>query len=172
MELVSGRSLSDVLKDRQSLPASLVVDYAVQICDGVGAAHRAGIVHRDIKPSNIMVTSDGIVKILDFGLAKLGARETAPAGGPASLADPLSAVGAVIGTVPYMSPEQATGDVVGPQSDVFSLGIVFYEMLSGCRPFGGSSPGEILRSAWDRAFWPCPVGTETLCERSVACHIR
>jgi serine/threonine-protein kinase len=149
MEFVNGRALSDVLTDRQRLPAKFVVDYAVQICDGVGAAHRAGIVHRDIKPSNIMVAKDGVVKILDFGLAKLSAlsvRETAAAEGGESSADPLSAVGAVIGTVPYMSPEQATGDVVGPQSDVFSLGIVFYEMLSGCRPFRGSSRGEISRS--------------------------
>lgn len=146
MELVGGRALSEVLREHKRLPPSLTADYAVQLCNGLGAAHRAGIVHRDIKPSNVMLTQDGIIKILDFGLAKSSARESEAGARPDSFGEPLSMAGTVRGTVPYMSPEQAAGDAVGPRSDVFSVGVVLYEMLSGQRPFQGSSNTEIIQA--------------------------
>ena len=142
MELIRGRSLSDILKARRQLPPSVVVDYAMQFCEGLGAAHRAGIVHRDVKPSNVMVTHEGLVKILDFGLAKLWAPEPESAEPQAG----LSVIGSVVGTPAYMSPEQAVGGTLGPRSDVFSVGTVLYEMLSGHRPFKGSSHSEIMRA--------------------------
>src|SRR5581483_9650699 len=100
MELIRGRSLSAILRDEHRLSASVVTEHAIQICSGVGAAHRAGIVHRDIKPSNIMVAQDGAIKVLDFGLAKSASLETPQV---TFLDAPLSVEGAVMGTVPYMS---------------------------------------------------------------------
>ena len=146
MELIRGRSLSALLRERKWLPPDLALDYAIQLCAGLGEAHRAGIVHRDIKPSNLMLTQDGVLKILDFGLAKASVAKSRAAVPGGSLAEPLTVAGAVLGTVPYMSPEQASGGEVGPGSDVFSIGIVLYEMLSGQRPFRGSSDAEVRRS--------------------------
>lgn len=144
MELVRGQSLAALLQKVGRLPPGLATDYATQLCEGLGAAHRAGIIHRDIKPSNLILTGEGVIKILDFGLAKSRGSEPAEAvhGSP----EPLSAAGEVRGTVPYMSPEQAAGDPVGPPSDVFAVGVVLYEMLSGRRPFDGSTNTEIMRA--------------------------
>jgi tetratricopeptide (TPR) repeat protein/tRNA A-37 threonylcarbamoyl transferase component Bud32 len=146
MELVQGHPLSDALRGHRSLSPRIAIEYAIQLCEGLGAAHRAGIVHRDIKPSNIMVTPDGFIKILDFGLAKLGVPESDAAVRAGGFVESLTATGEVVGTVPYMSPEQVGGDAVGMRSDVFSAGTVLYEMLSGQRPFKGASNAEILRA--------------------------
>ncbi len=132
MELVPGRTLRDILNDGP-LPITKALDIALQVAEGVGVAHTAGIVHRDLKPGNVMVTERGRVKVLDFGLAKLV--------GLGSLADqattlaPATVAGMLMGTVDYMSPEQARGDLIDARSDVFSLGAMLYEMLTGTRPF-------------------------------------
>ena len=148
MELVRGHSISDLLRECGRFSPAIATNYAAQLFAGLGAAHRAGIVHRDIKPANIMVTDDGLVKILDFGVAKLLAPAAEGAEEPSGeiAASPITMVGTTVGTIPYMSPEQASGDLIGPRSDVFSAGVVLYEMLSGRRPFQGASNAEILRA--------------------------
>jgi serine/threonine-protein kinase len=141
MEYVSGKTLVDLIpKGGLRMPQAL--KYAVQMTDALSIAHAAGIIHRDLKPANVMVTDSGLVKILDFGLAKLTDR------GPMSqvgdntqtIADaPLTVEGSIIGTVSYMSPEQAQGKKVDTRSDIFSFGVVLYEMVSGVRAFGGDN---------------------------------
>jgi hypothetical protein len=141
MEFVSGKTLVDLIP-KGGLRPPQALKYGVQMADALSVAHAAGIVHRDLKPGNIMVTDSGLVKVLDFGLAKLTDR------GPASnmgdntqtIADaPLTVEGSIIGTVSYMSPEQAQGKKVDTRSDIFSFGVVFYEMLTGTRAFNGDS---------------------------------
>jgi serine/threonine protein kinase len=131
MEYVPGKSL-DQLIPAQGLPARIVVNYGEQIAAALAAAHAAGIVHRDIKPANVMVTDAGEVKVLDFGLAKLEERAPDPEGDTRTL---LTEAGVVMGTLPYMSPEQARGEAVDARTDLFSLGAVLYEMAAGKRPF-------------------------------------
>jgi serine/threonine protein kinase len=132
MELVPGRTLREILNDGP-IPLAKALDVALQVAEGVGVAHTAGIVHRDLKPGNVMVSERGRVKVLDFGLAKLV--------GGGSLADqpttlaPATLAGMLLGTVDYMSPEQARGDPIDARSDVFSLGAMLYEMIAGTRPF-------------------------------------
>jgi Tol biopolymer transport system component len=148
MEYVPGKTLDTVIP-RQGMRLSEVLRIAIPIADAVARAHAAGIVHRDLKPANVMVGSDGTVKVLDFGLAKLVAQEEA--GGPehetrteGSDAGRLSRPGMVAGTVGYMSPEQAAGKKVDGRSDIFSFGAVLYEMLTGRRAFAGDSTAETL----------------------------
>ena len=145
MEYVQGRTLSAMLDSRQ-LPIAIVQQYALQIASAVGRAHRANIVHRDLKPGNIMVTDDGLVKVLDFGLAKFfrsagGPSTDTMAEGPPS----LTSEGVTVGTIGYMSPEQAVGDAVDARSDVFSFGIIVYEMLAGKLPFPASTRSAMLK---------------------------
>ncbi len=147
MEFVEGQSL-DQLIGRRGLKLGEALGYAVQIADGLAKAHGAGIVHRDLKPTNVMVTPEGLVKILDFGLAKLTEHSPASAAGPTMTLDaegrPLTEEGYIVGTAAYMSPEQAEGQKVDARSDIFSFGSVLYEMLTGRRAFGRDSQMKTL----------------------------
>jgi serine/threonine protein kinase len=137
MEYVAGKTLSEIISAK-GLETQQVVHYARQIVASLAKAHASGVVHRDLKPANIMVTTDGTIKVLDFGLAKL--HEPNAADEDALTAAAETAPGAILGTAAYMSPEQATGGAVDARSDIFSLGLVLYEMLSGRRAFGGETP--------------------------------
>jgi Tol biopolymer transport system component/predicted Ser/Thr protein kinase len=138
MEYVEGKTL-DRLIARHGLRVNEALKYAVQMATALAKAHSAGIVHRDLKPTNMMVTDDGLVKVLDFGLAKL--TEAAPTGDAetAVTREPTTEEGTIVGTVGYMSPEQAEGKAVDARSDIFSFGSVLYEMLTGQRAFQGET---------------------------------
>ena len=140
MEYVAGETL-DQLIGKKGLRIRDVLKYAIQIADALAAAHAAGIVHRDLKPSNVIVTPQGVVKILDFGLAKLTEAGEADAYAETMHGEgsPLTEEGTILGTVAYMSPEQADGKKVDSRSDVFSFGSVVYEMATGQRAFSGGS---------------------------------
>ena len=127
MELVPGEALSTILEREKELPADKVLDIVAQTAAALHAAHAAGLVHRDIKPGNLLITPDGRVKITDFGIARIADQV------------PLTATGQVMGTVQYLSPEQASGRSASPTTDIYSLGIVAYESLAGRRPFTGES---------------------------------
>ena len=149
MEHVEGETVAASVAGRPLLPAA-VVDIAVQAADALDVAHAKGITHRDIKPANLMVTSRGHLKVLDFGVAKMKLRDESTRSSEWIL-EPGTAIGRVIGSGPYMRPEQITGGDVDPRSDVFSLGVVIYQMATGHTPFSGSTREElmeaILRSA-------------------------
>ena len=151
MELVSGKNLSEVIGTR--LKTLKILRIAIPIADALTRAHAVGIVHRDLKPSNIMVGADGLVKVLDFGLAKLVDRDSdirSSQGSTIGTASELSAFGAVVGTPAYMSPEQAMGATVDARSDIFSFGGVLYEMVTGSRAFPGHSVTETLDAVVNR----------------------
>ena len=142
MELVDGRTLRE-LQLAGPMPVRKTLHVAAQIAEGLAKAHTAGIVHRDLKPENVMVTGDGLVKILDFGLVKTTLLEAAPEA--TTLADPgVTTPGTVLGTVGYMSPEQASGQPADYRSDQFALGTIVHEMLSGKRAWKRSTPAETL----------------------------
>ncbi len=148
MQLVEGESLDRVLQ-RGRLPLPKALEIAKAIADALAAAHRRGIVHRDLKPGNVMLTSDGRVKVLDFGLAKLAREPTAGtknehATSMPTRAKPLTEEGVVLGTAPYMSPEQAQGLPTDARSDIFSLGCLLYEASTGTRAFSGKSSIDTL----------------------------
>jgi serine/threonine protein kinase/Tol biopolymer transport system component len=142
MEFVPGRTLNQLI-GRKGLRLNEALKYAVQIADALARAHAAGIIHRDLKPSNMMVDEHGLIKVLDFGLAKLVERSEADEFAPTEtirLADRLQTEeGMIVGTVAYMSPEQAEGKLVDARSDLFSFGSVLYEMIAGRRPFRGET---------------------------------
>ena len=140
-EYVEGQTLRQRMKTaRMSLPDAL--DVAIQIANALAAAHEAGIVHRDIKPENVMIRNDGIVKVLDFGLAKLTERKRE--GEKKREEDSSTATGIVMGTPRYMSPEQARGEKVDARSDIFSFGVMLYEMLAGAAPFAGKTNTDVI----------------------------
>jgi TolB-like protein/cytochrome c-type biogenesis protein CcmH/NrfG len=148
MELVEGRTL-DVILGEGVLELPRFFDIAVPLAEALSAAHERAIVHRDLKPGNVMVTAEGRVKVLDFGLARVEASESNPnltSTPTESRAAQLTSEGQVFGTVAYMSPEQARGARVDARSDVFSLGVVLYEMLTGERPFRGSTSVDLISS--------------------------
>jgi Tol biopolymer transport system component len=143
MEYVKGRTLNQVIAAGR-LPPHETLKYAVQIADALSAAHEAGLVHRDIKPANIMVSSSGLVKLLDFGLAKLSPSPPGRATRLPAESAGRTDNGLIMGTVAYMSPEQAQGRSVDARSDIFSLGTVLYEMTTGRRAFAGDSNASTL----------------------------
>ena len=145
LEFVAGKTLVDLIP-KGGLRVPHALKYAVQMADALSTAHAAGIIHRDLKPANVMVTEAGLVKVLDFGLAKLSdPLPSAEGDNTQTMADaPLTVEGSIIGTVSYMSPEQAQGKKVDSRSDIFSFGVVLYEMVTGMRAFAGSNAVSTL----------------------------
>ncbi len=143
MELVSGKAL-DRLIPRHGMRLNDALKYAVQIADALARAHAAGIVHRDLKPANIMVNEHGLVKVLDFGLAKLTESVPAAEDEATRTIRPTTEEGKIVGTVAYMSPEQAEGKKVDARSDIFSFGSVLYEMVTGRQAFHGETKASTL----------------------------
>ena len=172
-ELIEGETLREVL-DRRRLPPPEAVDIAIQVCSALAAAHDKGIVHRDIKPENVMLRADGYVKVLDFGIAKL----TQDFRGPGAAADAshsrATVAGLIVGTTPYMSPEQARGTAVDARSDVWSCGVLLYEMLTGQGPFAGGGTTDVLARILEREPQPLaeltgdvPAGLQDIVSRTL-----
>jgi TolB-like protein len=142
MERVAGRTLADLLERAGGLPPARILDLMTPVADALASAHERGIVHRDLKPANIMVTDDGRVKVLDFGLAT--ERADAPDGEGTTVAKKaLTTEGGILGTVSYMAPEQVRGERVDARADLFAFGVILYEMAAGVRPFRGESAIDV-----------------------------
>jgi serine/threonine protein kinase/cytochrome c-type biogenesis protein CcmH/NrfG len=145
MELVEGQTLSNLVA-LGGLPLPKLLELTIPLTDALVAAHEKGVIHRDLKPGNVMVTREGRVKVLDFGLAKMMGADTPVTPGAsftATVESPISGEGHVVGTVPYMSPEQLRGEAVDARSDLFSLGIILYELAAGRRPFTGETSIDV-----------------------------
>ncbi len=160
MEFVDGQPLVSILHDEGRLPVDWTLHVLEQSAEGLSAAHRGGVVHRDIKPGNLLIRPDGVVKLTDFGIAQ--ARD----------ATPLTKTGMVVGTAQYLSPEQAQGMEVTSASDVYSLGVVAFECLTGARPFDGASQVAIALAHINRPPPPLPAdvppAVRLLVERALA----
>lgn len=155
MELLDGESLADRIR-RGPLDVDQVLTQGVQIADALESAHSKGIVHRDLKPANIFVTSRGQAKILDFGLAKIDQQKPgADSNIPTAIADGLTSAGATMGTVAYMSPEQARGEITDARTDLFSFGTVLYQMATGVLPFQGDTSAVVFDAILNRD--PAPL---------------
>lgn len=164
-ELVSGRSLARYA-DEENPPHDEVVGLGIQLAEALAAAHARGVVHRDIKPANLMVTDDGRLKVLDFGIAKRVATPDTGSGEADTVTQTLAS--GPIGTPAYMAPEQVTGEPAGPAADVFSAGVVLYELAEGSQPFAGTSAAETLRqvlSESPRPFARAPSALRPIVER-------
>jgi TPR repeat protein len=131
MEFLQGRSLEDILKNEKTMPLEKRLDIVAQVCRGLDYAHARGIVHRDIKPANVMVTTDGVAKVVDFGIARLADQK-------------LTNTGHVLGTVSYMSPEQLQGKVLDGRSDIFAVGVMLFETLTSVLPFAAEDTGAAI----------------------------
>lgn len=149
MELLDGEALGDRIR-LGALDIDSVLALGVQIADALESAHSKGIVHRDLKPANIFITSRGQAKILDFGLAKIDQKPSALSNVPTAIADHLTSAGATMGTVAYMSPEQARGEVTDARTDLFSFGTVLYQMASGILPFQGDTTAVVFDAILNR----------------------
>ena len=173
MELVPGETLAERIA-RGPLRISEALDIARQVADALDAAHQQGVVHRDLKPANIRITPDGVVKVLDFGLATFAGPELS--GDRSALT--RTAPGTLVGTVAYMSPEQARGESVGKRTDIWAFGCVLFEMLSGTRLFDGASATETLAFVMTREIdWsllpaPVPIAVRTLLRRCLERDVR
>jgi eukaryotic-like serine/threonine-protein kinase len=144
MEYIEGDLLSKII-EQGPLPLDKALSYAVQIVDALSAAHAKGVIHRDLKPGNIIITRNG-VKVLDFGLAKLSSEKVSgeSAANIETVTEPITRAGAILGTLYYMAPEQVEGKEADERSDIFSFGVVFYEMITGHRPFNGDTQAAVL----------------------------
>src|SRR3954464_149878 len=133
MEFVDGNSCAELLRDRGAMAPRDAVDILTQACRGLDYAHRNGVVHRDVKPGNLLVNTDGVVKLADFGIAK------------AAEDSDITKVGSVLGTAAYLAPEQARGEPAGPSSDLYALGVVAYQLLAGRLPYDAGSLTDLAR---------------------------
>lgn len=149
MEMVEGRNLKEIIKERSRLPASEAVEIAKQICDALAHAHAQKIIHRDIKPHNIIITDEGKAKVTDFGIARAVSTAT------------VTHTGSIMGSVHYFSPEQARGEIADEKSDIYALGVLLYEMLTGELPFEGESPISVaLKKIHDDPLPPRQINAE------------
>jgi serine/threonine protein kinase len=150
MELLEGKTLKQRIVGKP-LQTDEIPDLGIQIADGLDAAHAEGIIHRDIKPANMFIAQSGQAKILDFGLAKLPASRKAVAKSAATTEEFVTSPGSAFGTISYMSPERARGEELDSRSDLFSLGVVLYEMATGQQAFTGSTSAVIFDSILHKA---------------------
>jgi serine/threonine protein kinase len=153
-EYIQGVTLRTALK-YEILDLAVTLDLAMQVTSALIAAHSAGVIHRDLKPANIMIRDDGYVKIIDFGLAKLKPATPFRKSPSTSRRDRPTQPGSMLGTVDYMSPEQARGEEVDERADIWSLGVVLYEMVTKERPFGGATESHLVVEILDKPMPPC-----------------